>query len=162
MNQIMKLKIANESIDEVRRIGMKIENYNRPVLVSLLSIKTKLSILKKRNMLRGTNVFINDDLNSMAQEESKELLKIRREEKALGKNVTLRGNKLIIDGISQPPQRGKRQRSSKSSEDSPIKQTAKISKHHTVPVPSGSTNDLQTSPDSFLVTQTGRVHEAWK
>ena len=56
----------------VKRIGKK--GRNRLILVSIFCLDDKLAVLKKRTKLKGSNIYINDDLPPQQRERRKKLI----------------------------------------------------------------------------------------
>ena len=46
----------------------------RPILVQFSDLKSKVSVMKKRGSLKGTNIYINDDLTPLQKQNQKILL----------------------------------------------------------------------------------------
>ena len=83
---------------QARRLGRKGDQRSRPILVSFPDTRSKVSIMKKRSMLKGTRVFINDDLTPLQKRNQKVLLDRMRKARHEGKSsYMIRGN-LIIEG----------------------------------------------------------------
>lgn len=94
------------------KLGVKLEKYDiinafrmgknarkpRPILVELLSEFKIREIIKKRKNLKGTNIFINEDLIPEDREEKKVLIEQLKLAKSKNKLAQLKGNKLIIEG----------------------------------------------------------------
>ena len=45
----------------MRRIGKKREGFKRPILMEVTTTNMKMEILRKKNKLRGTELYINED-----------------------------------------------------------------------------------------------------
>ena len=98
------LKLFSDKLDErelpiqARRLGRKGDQRSRPILVSFTDIRSKVSIMKKHSMLKGTRIFINDDLTPLQKRNQKVLLDRMRKARHEGKSsYMIRGN-LIIEG----------------------------------------------------------------
>ena len=52
-------------IQEARRLGKPREGRSRPILVRVQDQLQKVSVLKKRTTLKGSQIFINDDLTPL-------------------------------------------------------------------------------------------------
>jgi hypothetical protein len=70
------------------RVGRNINNKPRPLIVKLIRFKDKIDILKSKRQLKGTDVFINDDLttderksNSKLQEKKSDIMRINNRAK---------------------------------------------------------------------------------
>ena len=91
------------SIIEVRRLGKKLPNRDRPrpILISLNSPVAKRSILAKRSSLAGSNVYINHDLTRDQMKLERELRETKKRLLQLpaytGKKVYIYQGKLHMD-----------------------------------------------------------------
>lgn len=86
-------------IESAERLGRKFEGKNRNIIVKLGDMSEKIEILKKKKEnLKNTNIFINEDLTKEERRIRGILLKRAKEERTSGNRATLRGNKLLING----------------------------------------------------------------
>ena len=71
----------------------------RPVLVNFVHWKDREEILRKSNFLRGSNVFVSEDLSKKMREHRAELHKYARQirSKSPSKKCLIRNDKLMID-----------------------------------------------------------------
>lgn len=71
----------------------------RPVLVNFVHWKDREEILRKSNFLRGSNVFVSEDLSKKMREHRAELHKYARQirTKSPNKKCVIRNDKLLID-----------------------------------------------------------------
>lgn len=98
MNKMgVKLKI-NEDIDEMKRIGKFAKNSNRPIIVKMLRIKTKIEVLKATKNLAGTKIWIEDDFTRRIQNERKRLIPHLKKARIEGEKAQLKYNTLVING----------------------------------------------------------------
>lgn len=88
---------TNMDIDEIRRIGRYKTGATRPILVKFISGKKKTEILKGAKMLKGTNIWIDEDYARDIQAERRQLLPQLKEARQKGYNAKLRYNKLIVN-----------------------------------------------------------------
>lgn len=79
------------------RLGKKTEK-PRPILLELLSYFKKQDILKKRAHLKGTGVFISEDLIPEERAERRFLVNKLKTAKINHHSASIKGNKLIVDG----------------------------------------------------------------
>ncbi|XP_017773494.1 PREDICTED: uncharacterized protein LOC108560450 [Nicrophorus vespilloides] len=61
INNRLKLKWRKEDIEDVYRIGRK-GTFDRPILMSIASLRMKFLLMSSKMKLRGTKIFINQDL----------------------------------------------------------------------------------------------------
>ena len=62
INQKLGIRIEYRDIDVAHRLGKYIHNKNRPVIVKFVRRQTKIDIMKRAKLLKGTGIFINEDL----------------------------------------------------------------------------------------------------
>lgn len=89
--------IREENIEYVGRLGPKINNKIRPVLLKLSSQNLKSIIFSNCSKLKGTNMYISEDLPKEERQIKNILLKHYRNAKQLGLNTKIINNKLIIN-----------------------------------------------------------------
>lgn len=70
------LDIILRDIDSVRRIGRS--EMKRPILISLISYRTKLEVLRNCYKLRGTDISISEDFPVLVRAVRKELIGFKR------------------------------------------------------------------------------------
>lgn len=87
-----------EDLDEARRIGRFNPQKNRPILIKLTRESTRLMILKKAKLLKGTDVWIDEDYPKEVQEERRRLIPQMKEAREKGYRAQVRYNKLIVNG----------------------------------------------------------------
>ena len=56
-----KLQLETTSVERAHRIGNKVKNKKRTVVVKLASFNDKLKIISEARKLKGTNITINED-----------------------------------------------------------------------------------------------------
>ena len=99
VKKVLSNKLSTEiPIIEVRRIGKANTRGPRPILVRLPDYNTKVSVLKKRSQMKGTNIFINDDLTPLQKKNLAVLLDKMRKARNDGKSAYITRGCLIIDG----------------------------------------------------------------
>lgn len=78
----------------------KINREGRPgmILATVESFEKKLEIMKAKRTLRGTDVYIDDDMTVEERNVQREIRKIAKEQKAKGKVVKIGYRKIIIGG----------------------------------------------------------------
>lgn len=95
----LEINLRIEDISECFRLG-KIINKDRPILIGLVSSLKRTELLKNKTKLKGTNIFINEDLVAADRENKKFLVEKLKEARAQNREAKLKGNKLIVDGVS--------------------------------------------------------------
>ena len=99
VKKVLSNKLNTEiPIIEARRIGKANTRGPRPILVRLPDYNTKVSVLKKRSQMKGTNIFINDDLTPLQKKNLAVLLDKMRKARNDGKSAYITRGCLIIDG----------------------------------------------------------------
>lgn len=90
--------VTEKDISNVYRVGRRIGDKIRPIIIELTAQKTKSKLLKNRNKLKGTKIFLNDDLCFEDRKDLRQLRVVFSELKMEGKNVQIKGKKLILNG----------------------------------------------------------------
>lgn len=93
----MKVLVSKIDLNFVRRIGKKGAK-PRPVVVSLISNMRKRDLLQNARKLKGSRIFVNEDMDKETQLERKELLKFHLHFKEKGHDSKMRRNGLLLDG----------------------------------------------------------------
>ncbi|KAI5742899.1 hypothetical protein M8J77_012404 [Diaphorina citri] len=100
LNEKLESDIRREEIDDYFRLGRRTNGQKpRPIIIKLLSYWRKREIMSNSSKLKGTNLFIANDLSFEDGEEMKKLRKEMKELRNQGHQVTIKGNKLIVDGV---------------------------------------------------------------
>lgn len=97
LNEKLQVNLCTKDFTNCYRLGRK-SNRSRPILVTLMSNFHKQLILRQRAQLKGTSVFINEDLTIEDRNERKVLIEALKGARAKNQNASLRGRKLMIDG----------------------------------------------------------------
>ena len=98
VNKLLAEKLNVEvPVVEARRIGRANDRGNRSILVRLPDHNAKTSIMRKRSQLKGTRIFINDDLTPFQKKNLNVLLEKMRNAKKDGKTAFITKGNLIID-----------------------------------------------------------------
>ena len=99
VKKVLSNKLNTEiPIVEARRIGKANARRPRPILVRLPDYNAKVSVLKKRSQMKGTNIFINDDLTPLQKKNLAVLLDRMRKARNDGKSAFITRGCLIVDG----------------------------------------------------------------
>lgn len=119
------ITLTSKEIEICFRLGRK-ANKIRPILVTFTSIKTRDEIFSKRTQLKGSNIFINEDLSRLEREKYKELVNQMKNLKDEGRKVKIYRNKICFSDEDKADHKRGRQ----SSDDTPEKssQKPKVSK----------------------------------
>ena len=85
---------------QVLRIGKRVRSTNRLVLVKMNSFKERLTILRAAKNLRGSNIFIMEDLSKSHRNRRKVLVEKLKQARSAGKKAFIRftDGKLLVDG----------------------------------------------------------------
>lgn len=62
LNNKLRMNLTTESFEQVHRLGKNNKGGNVPIKVELTKYKDKMEIVKKKAMLKGTRIYINNDL----------------------------------------------------------------------------------------------------
>lgn len=92
-----KITITAEDIDFAYRIGRSRGNV-RPVKLGLMSWRIKKYLLANRKHLKGSRIYLEEEMTKEMREKIKELIPIMREKRTEGHHAVVRNGKLIING----------------------------------------------------------------
>lgn len=93
----MGIEINKEHIDEVNRIGKYTANRVRPIILKLNTGNKRTEILSKSKVLKGTDIWLDEDYSKEILEERKLLIPHMKEARKKGCRAYLRYNKLIVN-----------------------------------------------------------------
>lgn len=93
----MKINLASSDINFVSRMGKRSEG-PRPVLFGCTTWRLKKEILRNKWALKDLNVVIKEDFSKETREDRRELGKVLINFKQAGKQIGLRGNKILYRG----------------------------------------------------------------
>ncbi|KAH3751614.1 hypothetical protein DPMN_186182 [Dreissena polymorpha] len=68
LSKKLGLKLESKDVDVAHRLGKYAPNKNRPVIVKFVRQQTKIDIMQRAKLLKGTGVFINEDLTKINAE----------------------------------------------------------------------------------------------
>lgn len=95
----MELNIKHEEVNQFFRMGKKGgANQKRPIMLKMVSYWRKMEILHNTAKLKGTKVFLAQDLTPEEQNEKKRLLEKVKEIRNNGKHAVLKGRTIIVEG----------------------------------------------------------------
>ena len=97
LNVEMKME---EDVDEMRRMGKFDEGRDRPIVIKLMKIKTKMEILRSTKALRGSKIWIEEEYTKRTQNERKRLIPFLKQARQGGDKAILKFNKLIINNTA--------------------------------------------------------------
>ena len=94
-----KFKLTGIILGKTYRLGRKITDKTRPLLIPLPDISTKRQLLKLSKTLKDSeawnNIFISPDLTPMEREEGKKLKDELRRRRNEGEDVNIRRGKIV-------------------------------------------------------------------
>lgn len=134
----LKIPVSRNDFEVVHRMGKKQEKKDRPVFLTFRSMKLRNDVFKAKNLLKGTNVVISEDLPKEINLKRKELYPALLAAKKLNKKAFIKVDKLIVDGrvclekdiaeLLQPVESGTKKRTLQSPETESKPQKTKILK----------------------------------
>lgn len=89
---------SENDIDFIYRMGRK-GAQNRPIKIGLIAYRKKIEILKNRKQLKGSQVYIEEELTKEEREENKKLIPLMLEKRKEGRHAIVRSGKLFVDGL---------------------------------------------------------------
>lgn len=89
------IKLSYSDIQEVKRIGKQGER-PRPIVVTFLTLGTKIKISKQGDVLKNTHYYIKDDYPRYVLQKRKELQEQLKLEKEKGNTAIIKYDKLVI------------------------------------------------------------------
>ncbi len=95
LDRKMKIKV---DIVRAHRVGRFNARYGRPIVVKLEKERDKEMVMRKKNELKGSLVFIEEDYSLKTRALRKKLFDIDKKERERGKRVIVTFDKVIIDG----------------------------------------------------------------
>ena len=94
-----KLGIRDISISNAMRLGrIRDDEKSRLVLVTTSSFSEKMSVMKVKNRLKGTHIFINEDLTPLQRSQRRRLWEACQKARSDGKKAYVLGDRLVING----------------------------------------------------------------
>ncbi|KAI5739390.1 hypothetical protein M8J77_018731 [Diaphorina citri] len=93
----MKVNLKLEEIDNICRMGKnKEEGKNRPILVSLTTLRRKNEMMKNKRELKNTNIYIKEHFTKEVVEKRKALMSKAMKLREQGKYAVVKFDKLVI------------------------------------------------------------------
>ncbi|KAG5899891.1 hypothetical protein JTB14_012354 [Gonioctena quinquepunctata] len=93
----LRIEINKTEFNNIYRLGMN-KSRTRPILVSFVSQIKRQEILWNSQKLKGSRIYIAEDLIEKDQQERKILVDNLKESRRRNKLATIKGRKLIIEG----------------------------------------------------------------
>lgn len=91
----MNLQLNETDLSDVYRLG---KGEKGPVIVEFRSKAKRTEILKKSASLKGTNIFVSQDLIPEEREKQKILVNYMKDYRKKGRKAIIKGGNLIVDG----------------------------------------------------------------
>lgn len=91
-----KMQLTDLALERAHTVGQASNQRPRPVLARFLRYSDRETVMRNATKLRGTKIFINDDLCQASQEKRKEELPLLKQARSDGKIAYFRHTKLII------------------------------------------------------------------
>ncbi|MPC72157.1 Protein unc-13 C [Portunus trituberculatus] len=91
-----KLQLPNVQLECAHRVGQRQENRHRPIIARFTRFSDREAILRNVTKLKGTRIFVNEDLCAASQELRKFQLPMLKQAKSQGKIAYFRHTKLIV------------------------------------------------------------------
>ena len=103
LSEKLELDPCKMEIERAHRIGKPSPSSTRPrpIVVKFLRFKDRVEVLNKAKVLKGTNIYINEDYPEAVRLKRKELLPAMRAAREKGEIAYLRYDKLIVHPPSQ-------------------------------------------------------------
>lgn len=95
-NNVLKIELKEDDLNYIYRLGV-VTGRPRPVLVSFVSNIKKACVLNNSNKLKGTRIYISQDMDESRRRRRLLLRRIRDYVKSIGKNCFIRGEGIIMD-----------------------------------------------------------------
>lgn len=149
------IKLSRTDIQEIKRIGKKIER-PRPIVVTFSTLGTKIELIKNKRVLKDTPYYFKEDFPRQVLEKRRELQEQLKSEKEKGNLVKIKYDKLVI---SKPNHKRQLQTSptnnTEAQPDTHMNKKNKISKGHSLTRRANSISEgvLKPSMLQFLVNK---------
>ena len=91
-----RMQLPNVMIERAHRVGQHVLNKDRPIIARFTKFADREAIMRNVSKLRGSRIYINEDLCPASQEIRKLQLPLLKQAKASGKIAYFRHTKLII------------------------------------------------------------------
>lgn len=98
LKNTMEVETKLEEIDEFYRMGKKVPNKNRPIMLKFITYWKKQEIIRSTGKLKGTKIFLDQDLTAKEVEEKKKLIPTMVHFRKNGHHAVMRGSHLYVNG----------------------------------------------------------------
>lgn len=140
-----KMQLSDLTLERAHRVGQRSEQRARPVVARFLRFSDRELVMRNASKLRGTNIFINDDLCPASQEKRRLQLPQLQQARREGKLAYFRHTKLVI-----------RERSDGSGGRGRVNTSQGPAGHGQHPTPEGPVGDEQhPTPEGPAMTPSG-------
>ena len=92
-----RLGIQNIRIEGAHRLGPRRNQVNRPIRIICENIEVKSEVLRKKSKLKGTTIFIDEDLCIEDRELKRRNLDMIKKQRSSGRSAFLRGSTIICE-----------------------------------------------------------------
>lgn len=94
----IQINFHQEHINYIKKLRVPIEGKTRLIILSLTSWTKKREIMENRGRLKGTGIYVSDDLTKEELKTLNEIVKYYKWFRSEGKQVSIRGTRLKVDG----------------------------------------------------------------
>lgn len=91
-----KLGLPDIQLERAHRVGQRLDQHHRPIIARFSRFCDRDAAMRNATKLRGTRIFINDDLCRASQEKRRAQLPLLKQARSDGKIAYFRHTKLII------------------------------------------------------------------
>lgn len=91
-----KMHLQNLSLERAHRVGQRMDQRPRPVVARFLRYSDRDLVMRNATKLRGTKIYINDDLCPASQDKRRQQLPLLQRARSEGKIAYFRHTKLVI------------------------------------------------------------------
>ena len=93
-----KMQLSDLSVEKAHQVGQRMEQRSRPVVARFLRYSDRELVMSNSVKLKGTRIYINDDLCPASQEKRRQQLPLLKQARSEGKIAYFCHNKLVIRG----------------------------------------------------------------
>lgn len=91
-----KMQLQNLQLERAHRVGQRTEQRTRPVVARFLRYGDRELVMRNAMKLKGTRIFINDDLCPSSQQKRNQQMPLLKQARSEGKIAFFRHTKLVI------------------------------------------------------------------
>lgn len=148
----LKIDCSALEIESLKRIGRKGDKI-RPVIITISTLRRKIEILRKKQLLAQTKLYIKEDYPPKILEKRKQLNDKLREEREKGNRAFLKYDKLVVYPQKETISKNFEQRNKRNlSVTPPFKQNRSSVKKNTLPSYWWKKNNQDTSSNEKNLT----------